>query len=299
MSQSRFSKWLPALAVVSVLVLAVAACSNDEVTPDDVVTAGSEQVSTTQTDEAMEDSESDEAMTDTKSDEEMMDGESDEEMMDGESDEAMTDGDSDEAMTDGDSDEAMMDGESDEEMMDGGSDEAMMDGDSDETMMDGDSDEAMMDGESDEAMVEGDSDEEMMGGESDEAMTDTKSGEEMKEHESDEAMMDVALPENIVAPHFVGSLPLHGDALSQAPVAVVLNFNLSLNANSSIMVTRGGESVPIEVMEIAEDRLSMQALLDGVEGSGVYQVDYTACWPDGSCHEGTIGFSVDPSVMNG
>jgi len=109
----------------------------------------------------------------------------------------------------------------------------------------------------------------------------------------------VSLPENIVAPHFVGSLPLHGDALSQAPVSVVLTFNLSLNADSSIMVTRGGEPVPIEVTEIAEDRLSMRASLDGIVDSGVYQVDYTACWLDGSCHEGTIGFSVDPSAMNG
>ena len=132
-----------------------------------------------------------------------------------------------------------------------------------------------------------------------EQVSTDNTGEAMEDSASDEAMMGVSLPENIVAPHFVGSLPLHGDALSQAPVSVVLTFNLSLNADSSIMVTRGGEPVPIEVTEIAEDRLSMRASLDGIVDSGVYQVDYTACWLDGSCHEGTIGFSVDPSAMNG
>jgi plastocyanin/methionine-rich copper-binding protein CopC len=261
MSQSRFNKWLPVLAVVSILVLAVAACSNDEVTPDDVVKAGSEQVSTTQTDEAMED---------------------------GESDEAMMDGESDEAMMDADSDEAMMDSKSDEEMMDGESDEAMMDSKSDEEMMDGESDEAMMDAKSDE---------EMMDGESDEAMMDAKSDEEMMAGDSDEAMMDVALPDNIVAPHFVGSFPLHGDMLPQAPEVIVLNFNFNLHEDSSIMVSRGGEPVAIETAEIAEDQLSMRASLGDAGHSGVYRVDYIACWPDGSCHEGTIGFSVDSSAL--
>ena len=103
----------------------------------------------------------------------------------------------------------------------------------------------------------------------------------------------VALPDKIVAPHFVNSYPAHGDVLAQAPEVVLLNFNFNLKYKSAINVTRDGEAVSAGPAEIAESEISMQAPLTGESADGVYKVDYDACWPDGSCHEGSVAFTVD------
>jgi hypothetical protein len=42
---------------------------------------------------------------------------------------------------------------------------------------------------------------------------------------------------------------------------------------------------------IAADRLTMSVPVT-IDQTGNYQVGYTACWPDQSCHQGSYGFSV-------
>jgi plastocyanin len=99
-----------------------------------------------------------------------------------------------------------------------------------------------------------------------------------------------------VAAHFVDSVPNHGDVLPSAPNAITLNFNFNLHADSSLTVTRDGQPVAIGPKAIAANQLSIAApVADPKPGNGVYTVAYKACWPDRSCHEGSVSFVVDSS----
>ena len=133
--------------------------------------------------------------------------------------------------------------------------------------------------------------------------TSAKSEESMAKdtmEESEESMakesVAMSVPDKIVAPHFVDSSPLHGDVLAEAPQVVVLNFNFNLHDDSAIEVSREGEAVSLGPRMISENRLSMRADLQNDSKDGVYQVSYKACWPDGSCHEGSVAFIVDGST---
>ena len=101
------------------------------------------------------------------------------------------------------------------------------------------------------------------------------------------------LPNRTVAPHFVDSYPLHGDVLAQSPDVVVINFNFNLNPASSMTVTRDGEDVSLGAVSISDNALSMRSPVLGSPADGTYHVEYSACWPDGSCHEADFGFVVD------
>ena len=111
-----------------------------------------------------------------------------------------------------------------------------------------------------------------------------------------EESMAMSVPDSIVAPHFVDSYPFHGDVLAEAPQVVVLNFNFNLHDDSAIEVSREGEAVSLGPLMISDNRLSMRADLQADAKDGVYQVSYKACWPDGSCHEGSVAFVVDGST---
>ena len=104
------------------------------------------------------------------------------------------------------------------------------------------------------------------------------------------------LPDQIFAAHFVDSSPKHGDVFALAPQKVVINFNFTLHDNSSITVTKNGAPVQTDPIVIDDTRLSMSVSLPSTTGDGLYVVDYMACWPDGSCHDGRSAFSVDSSV---
>ena len=115
--------------------------------------------------------------------------------------------------------------------------------------------------------------------------------------DSDAMAMTKELPDHIRASHFVDSYPMHGDSLTQSPAEVVINVNFNLNENSRINVTRDGEPVAVGSAMIAEDQLSMRASLQDPTADGVYEVKYRACWPDGSCHNGSYAFFVDSSAI--
>ena len=108
--------------------------------------------------------------------------------------------------------------------------------------------------------------------------------------------MKQALPDKIVAPHFVDSYPAHGDSLVQTPEVVVLNFNFNLHPNSGVALSRNGELVSLEAVTISADELTLRATLQEDGGDGVYHLRYSACWPDGSCHDGSIAFVVDSNA---
>lgn len=97
--------------------------------------------------------------------------------------------------------------------------------------------------------------------------------------------------EQVKSAHFVSSQPIHGDTLNAAPKKVLLNFDFTLGSGSKATVTNMGKVVSAEDVEISADKLSFEVPITG-GGSGVYNVNYTACWPDGSCHNGSFSFSV-------
>lgn len=61
-------------------------------------------------------------------------------------------------------------------------------------------------------------------------------------------------------------------------------------ATEQAMVKEEAEA-EVGTIALGERKLSLRApLLEG--GDGVYTVDYSACWPDASCHEGSFTFVV-------
>lgn len=100
--------------------------------------------------------------------------------------------------------------------------------------------------------------------------------------------------ENIKTPHFVSSDPVNNAVLTKGPSQVTINFNFNLAAGSKISVTANGNDVTTtQGTKISSDKLSMTALINPIEPA-TYKVLYTACWPDGSCHNGSFGFTVKP-----
>jgi methionine-rich copper-binding protein CopC len=98
--------------------------------------------------------------------------------------------------------------------------------------------------------------------------------------------------ENIKTPHFVSSTPTNNATLTSGPSKVTINFNFNLGPGSKIIVTADGNNINTpEATKIASDKLFMSQTINPIE-PGDYKVTYTACWPDGSCHNGSFGFSV-------
>ena len=79
---------------------------------------------------------------------------------------------------------------------------------------------------------------------------------------------------------------------------MLLNFNFNLHFNSAIRVTRGPEALSVDLPFIADDELSMAPTLPADGGDGVYKVDYDACRPDGSYHQGSVSFTVDSASIS-
>ena len=98
--------------------------------------------------------------------------------------------------------------------------------------------------------------------------------------------------ENIKTPHFVSSTPANNAVLTTPPSEVTINFNFDLAAGSVIKITADGNGVTTQQgTKISADKLYMTALINPIQPAN-YKVEYTACWPDGSCHNGSLGFTV-------
>ncbi len=91
--------------------------------------------------------------------------------------------------------------------------------------------------------------------------------------------------------HFVSSEPANNAVVTTALQTVKINFNFDLAAASAIAVTRNEVDVVQGPATIAADKLSMSVPVSASE-TGDYLVNYKGCWPDGSCHDGSFGFSV-------
>jgi methionine-rich copper-binding protein CopC len=97
--------------------------------------------------------------------------------------------------------------------------------------------------------------------------------------------------QNIKAQHYVSSEPANNALLSSSPSKITIHFNFDLAAPSKITVSRDGKIVSMGGTTISADKLALSVPLNANQ-TGNYEVKYTACWPDRSCHEGSFGFSV-------
>ena len=115
--------------------------------------------------------------------------------------------------------------------------------------------------------------------------------------DKDADAMSESFPAKITASHFVDSDPSYGDTVSQVPDEIVLNFNFNLHSDSAITILRDGEPVSLGQVQISPDQLSLRVPVLETSADGIYRVDYKACWPDRSCHEGRIAFIVKESSL--
>jgi len=103
--------------------------------------------------------------------------------------------------------------------------------------------------------------------------------------------------QNIRTPHFVNSVPAHGEVWATTPKEVLINFNFDVRPPSDITVARGGTDVTTGDIVIANDSLSMRVPIRSF-GDGEYVVNYHACWPDRTCHDGSFSFVVDSAFRS-
>ena len=105
-------------------------------------------------------------------------------------------------------------------------------------------------------------------------------------------------PDQQFAAHFVDSNPKHASSLGQVPEEIAINFNFTLNTETSkIEVTKDGGPVAAGPVKFASNRLAMSAPVPATSGNGPYTVRYKACWPDKSCHDGLFAFKVAGAMM--
>lgn len=93
--------------------------------------------------------------------------------------------------------------------------------------------------------------------------------------------------------HYESNTPAHGSILAGVPTNVVIDFNFDLAAPSSISIKSDGKEFGTGNTTIDDNKLSMRRSMDNQAPDGLYTVAYKACWPDGSCHDGSFQFAVD------
>ena len=98
--------------------------------------------------------------------------------------------------------------------------------------------------------------------------------------------------------HYESNTPAHGSTLSGVPVNVVIDFNFDLAAPSEIKIESNGKDYGVGETEIDTNKLSMRISMDSSAPDGIYTVNYNACWPDGSCHDGYFQFAIDRSLQS-
>src|SRR3989344_734465 len=109
--------------------------------------------------------------------------------------------------------------------------------------------------------------------------------------------------------HYESNTPEHAAILAGTPINVVINFNFDLAKPSEIRVYSSGVKNPttgttspidIAVGEIVIDanKLNMRRALDPKAPDDKYTVEYKACWPDGSCHDGSFEFAIDRTLSS-
>ena len=93
--------------------------------------------------------------------------------------------------------------------------------------------------------------------------------------------------------HFESNTPEHASTIAGVPINVVINFNFDLAAPSEIKIEKDGKDYGVGKTVIDDNKLSMRKDMDSNSPDGIYTVNYDACWPDKSCHDGNFQFAID------
>jgi len=93
--------------------------------------------------------------------------------------------------------------------------------------------------------------------------------------------------------HYETNTPAHGSVLAAAPINIVIDFNFDLAPPSSISIIKDDVEYGVGDLQIDSDKLAMRRNFNPAAPNGLYKVNYTACWPDRSCHEGHFEFAID------
>lgn len=94
------------------------------------------------------------------------------------------------------------------------------------------------------------------------------------------------------AAHWESNTPVHSAVLAGPPINIVIDFNFDLSPSSQINITKNGVDVADKKTVFDDNMLTMRRTIKPGSGDGLYAVTYKACWPDGSCHDGSFEFAV-------
>src|SRR3990167_931351 len=93
--------------------------------------------------------------------------------------------------------------------------------------------------------------------------------------------------------HYESNTPAHGEVLAGVPINVALDFNFDLAKPSETKILKDGADFGIGETIIDSNKLAMRRNVKADAPDGVYTVEYKACWPDKSCHDGNFQFAID------
>ena len=100
------------------------------------------------------------------------------------------------------------------------------------------------------------------------------------------------------SPHFLDSTPLHGETYAAQPINITLNFDFDLALGSSVSVKKDSSEWTIGEVRIENNKTALKKELKQGMSDGEYIVNYSACWPDKSCHEGSFSFKIDSKLKS-
>jgi len=93
--------------------------------------------------------------------------------------------------------------------------------------------------------------------------------------------------------HYESNTPAHGSILAGVPINIVIDFNFDLAKPSEIQILKDGVDFGLGETIIDTSKLTLRRSVNKDAADGLYTVKYKACWPDGSCHDGSFQFAID------
>lgn len=99
--------------------------------------------------------------------------------------------------------------------------------------------------------------------------------------------------------HYESNTPSHAAILAGVPINAVIDVNFDLAKPSEIKILKADKDYGVGETVIDDNKLAMRRKMDPNSPDGLYKVEYKACWPDGSCHDGSFQFAIDRSLGAG
>ena len=77
---------------------------------------------------------------------------------------------------------------------------------------------------------------------------------------------------------------------------MVIDVNFDLASPSDIKILKDQKDYGLRETVIDDNKLAMRRNMDPDSPDGIYKVEYKACWPDKSCHDGNFQFAIDKKL---